>query len=130
MVRASIEEGRIVQPVASYDERERRRVAGARRVVRRRVSTPDRDSGCRLAVKRFALGPLGRPAGDGGVEHPLGGGCVGPGAPRSGDRDRDVLLEGAVAGRVVGGAVLPDVLCQPPSVLADVGLPSSTSRVR
>ena len=31
-------------------------------------------SGCRLAVKRCALGPAGRPSGDSGTEHPLGGG--------------------------------------------------------
>src|SRR5579884_1830399 len=75
--------------------------------MRRRVSTPERDSGCRLVVKRFAIGPLGRAAGDGGAEHPLGGSEVGAG-PRGGrDRDCAVLLQGAMAGRVVGDAVLP-----------------------
>jgi hypothetical protein len=49
--------------------------------MRRPVSSPQRVSGCRLAVKRFALGPSGRPMGDGAAEHPLGGGCVGPGYP-------------------------------------------------
>jgi hypothetical protein len=48
----------------------------------RRVSTPRRDSGCRLVVKRFALGPLGRLVGDGGAGHPLGGIQVGLGARR------------------------------------------------
>ena len=43
-----------------------------------------------------------RPSGDGDAEHPLGGGCVGHGARRSSDRHEDVLLQGAVAGRVVG----------------------------
>ena len=67
----------------------------------------ERSSGCRRAVKRFALGPAVRPSGDGGAEHPLGGGCVGQGARRVGDSHRDVLLQGAVAGGVVRGAVLP-----------------------
>jgi hypothetical protein len=47
---------------------------------RRPVSTPSvfggsggTFSGCRLAVKRGALGPVGRPSGDGGAGHPLGG---------------------------------------------------------
>jgi hypothetical protein len=74
---------------------------------RRPVSTFSGDSGCRLAVKRFALGPAGRRFGDGGAEHPLGGGEVGHGARRGGDGDRAVLLQGAVACGVVGGAVLP-----------------------
>src|SRR5207248_8846995 len=73
----------------------------------RPVSTLSGDSGCRLAVKRFALGPAGRRFGDGGAEHPLGGSEVGHGARRGGDGDRAVLLQGAVAGGVVGGAVLP-----------------------
>jgi hypothetical protein len=60
--------------------------------TRRPVSTPEFDSGCRLAVKRFALGPSGRRFGDGGAEHPLGGGEVGQGARRRRDRDRAVLL--------------------------------------
>ena len=77
------------------------------RRCRRPVSTSERVSGCRLAVKRFALGPLGRPVGDGGAGHPVGGSEVGPGARRGGDRDRDVLLEAVVPGRVVGDAVLP-----------------------
>src|SRR5918992_1544612 len=75
--------------------------------VRRPVSTAEWGSGCRLAVKRFALGPLGRPVGDGCAEHPLGGGEVGAGPRRGGDRDRAVLLRCAVAGGVVGDAVLP-----------------------
>jgi len=41
---------------------------------RRPVSSAERDSGCRLAVKRCALGPAGRPSGDSGTEHPPGGG--------------------------------------------------------
>ena len=41
---------------------------------RRPVSTSVCDSGCRLAVKRFAVGPAGRPSGDSGTGHPLGGG--------------------------------------------------------
>src|SRR3954452_5613612 len=52
--------------------------------MRRPVSTSQRGSGCRLVVKRCALGPAGRPVGDGGAEHPLGGGQVGPGARRGG----------------------------------------------
>src|ERR1039458_8917778 len=59
---------------------------------RRPVSTPDRNSGCRLAVKRFALGFAGRPVGDGSVGHPLGGGEVGPGARRGWNDHGDVLL--------------------------------------
>src|SRR4051812_14081334 len=75
--------------------------------MRRPVSTPERGSGCRLAVKRCALGPAARPAGDGGAEHPLGGGQVEPGARPVRDADGDVVLEAAVAGGVVGDAVLP-----------------------
>jgi hypothetical protein len=41
------------------------------------VSTPERDSGCRLAVKRFALGPPGRRFGDSSAEHRLDGSEVG-----------------------------------------------------
>jgi len=62
-------------------------------------------SACRRALCARAFGPpLG---GDGGAEHPLGGGCVGPGAGRGGDGHGAVLLEGAMAGRVIRGAVLP-----------------------
>lgn len=64
-------------------------------------------SGCRLAVKRCALGPAGRPVGDCCAGHPLGGGEVGPGARRSGDRDRDVLLRAGVTCRVIRGAGRP-----------------------
>ncbi len=67
----------------------------------------ERGSGCRLAVKRCALGPAVRPAGDGVAEHPLGGCEVGPGARRCGDRDLAVLLQGAVAGGVARDSVLP-----------------------
>ena len=35
---------------------------------------PERNSECRLAIKRCALGPAGRLVGDGGAGHPLGGG--------------------------------------------------------
>src|ERR1035437_1567774 len=59
---------------------------------RRPVSTPERNSGCRLAVKRFALGFAGRPVGDGSVGHPLGGSEVGPGARRGWNDHGDVLL--------------------------------------
>ena len=52
--------------------------------------------------------PFGPPCwGDGVAEHPLGGGCVGQGARRCGDGHQDVLLQGAVAGWVIRGAVLP-----------------------
>ena len=44
---------------------------------RRPVSTSERYSGCRLAVKRFALGLAGRRFGDGGAEHPLSSSEVG-----------------------------------------------------
>ena len=71
------------------------------------MSTPECGSGCRLAVKRFALGPAGRRFGDGGAEHPLGGSEVGQGPDGRGNGDRAVLLQGAVFGGVVGGAVLP-----------------------
>ena len=61
---------------------------------RRPVSTPlafgassGRFSGRRLAVKRWALGPAGRPSGDSGAGHPLAGGYVGHGARRGGDGD-------------------------------------------
>lgn len=54
-------------------------------------------SGCRLAVKRCALGALRRPAGDGGAGHPLCGCQVQPGAGRGGDYDSDVVLQAAVA---------------------------------
>ena len=60
-----------------------------------------------MTYKRCALGPAGRPSGDGGAEHPLGGGCVGHGARRSGDSDSDMALQGPVAGGVVGHPVLP-----------------------
>jgi transposase len=84
------------------------RFARAEQLMRRSVSTPRRvSSGCRLAVKRFALGPAGRRAGDGGAEHPLGGSEVGPGARRCRDRHQDMLLQAAVFGGVVGRAVLP-----------------------
>ena len=66
--------------------------AALRRVSSRPVSTPWRDSGCRLAVKRFALGPAGRHFGDGVAGHPLGRGEVGAGPRRGRDRDGDVLL--------------------------------------
>ena len=49
------------------------RSSARRGVMRRPVSTLRRDSGWRFAVKRFALGPLGRLFGDGGTGHPLGG---------------------------------------------------------
>ena len=90
------------------------RFARAEQLMRRPVSTPRRVSGCRLAVKRFALGPAGRRFGDGGAGHPLGGSEVGAGPRRAGNGDGDVLLQAAMFGGVVGGAVLPDVLCQPP----------------
>ncbi len=49
------------------------------------VSTPPRrDITCRLAVKRFALGPASRRFGAGGASHPLGGSEVGAGAPTCG----------------------------------------------
>jgi hypothetical protein len=60
----------------------RRSLPRTRRGYRHRgrpVSTPECVSGCRLAVERFALGPAGRPLGDSGTGHPLGGGCVGRG---------------------------------------------------
>ena len=75
--------------------------------MRRPVSTPGRGSGCRLAVKRCALGPAGRPVGDGGAEHPLGGGQVEPGARSVRDHDGAVVLEAAVVGGVIGRAVVP-----------------------
>jgi hypothetical protein len=50
----------------------------------RPVSTSERGSGCRLAVKRFAFGPAGRRFGDGGGEHLLGGSGVGAGPDGSG----------------------------------------------
>ncbi len=53
---------------------------------------PCGDSGWRLAVKRCALGPAGRPWGDSGAGHPLGGGEVEQGARWVGDGDGDVLL--------------------------------------
>ena len=83
------------------------------------TSTPECDSGCRLAVKRFALGPVGRPLGDGGAGHPLGGGGVGPGARRGGDSDSDMALQRAVAGRVIRDAVLPTAPHDPAPATAD-----------
>src|SRR6516165_955244 len=81
---------------------------------RRPVSTPlafggstRRFSGRRLAVKRWALGPAGRPSGDSGAGRPLGGGYVGHGARRGGDGDSDVSLQRAVTGGVIGHAVVP-----------------------
>ena len=56
-------------------------------------------SGWRLAVKRCALGPAGRPSGDSGAGHPLGGGEVGPGARRSRDRHHDMAVAGRCGGR-------------------------------
>ena len=83
------------------------RFARAEQLMRRPVSTPRRVSGCRLTVKRFALGPAGRRAGDGGAEHPLGGSEVGPGARRCRDRHQDMLLQSTMFGRVVGDVVPP-----------------------
>jgi len=54
------------------------------RPSRRPVSTSERVSGCRLAIKRFALGPAGRPLGDGGAEHPPGGAGLDEALPTGG----------------------------------------------
>ena len=60
-----------------------------------------------MTYKRLALSPAGRRLGDGGVEHPLGGGCVGLGARRvQGSSPRHV-----VAGRG-DGRVIRDRSCQ------------------
>ncbi len=75
--------------------------------TRRPVSSRECCSGCRLAVKRFALGPTGRPWGDCVAEHPLGGGEVGRGTRRGGDGDGDVLLQAGVSFGVVWGVGLP-----------------------
>jgi hypothetical protein len=75
--------------------------------MRRPVSTSGCDSRCRFAVKRFAFGPSGRRFGDRGTGHPPCGCEVGPWARWAGDGDRDVLLQGAVPGRVIGRPVLP-----------------------
>ena len=83
------------------------------------MSTPGCASGCRLAVARFALGRAGRQFGDGGAGHPLGGSEVGPGARRCWDGDREVLLQAAVAGWVVWGAVLPAAPHDPAPGAAD-----------
>ncbi len=74
---------------------------------RRPVSTLGRGSRYRLAVKRCALGPSGRPVGDGGAGHPLGGGEVEPGARHGRDGDGDVLLQSLMSLGVIGGVVLP-----------------------
>ena len=83
------------------------------------MSTLECDSGCRLAVKRVALGPAVRLLGDGGAGHPLGGGCVGPGARRGGDSDSDMALQRAVAGRVIRDAVLPTAPHDPAPATAE-----------
>jgi hypothetical protein len=75
--------------------------------MRRPVSTPGCLSGCRFAVKRFALGPSGRRFGDGGADDPLGCGEVGAGPRCVRDGGGAVLLEASVEGGVVGDAVLP-----------------------
>ena len=82
------------------------RFARAEQLMRRPVQ-PRRVSGCRLAVKRFALGPASHRFGDGGTSHPLGGGEVGAGPRRAGNGDGDVLLQAAMFGGVIGRAVLP-----------------------
>ncbi|MGZ4331904.1 MAG: hypothetical protein ACXVXL_28375, partial [Solirubrobacteraceae bacterium] len=70
----------VVDAVRSAESRGRRQLWHPReREGRRPVSTSERNSGCRLAVKRCALGPAGRWFGDGGAEHPLGGSDVGHG---------------------------------------------------
>src|SRR5690242_19178513 len=74
---------------------------------RRPVSTVECGSGCRIAVKRCALGPAGRPWGDSGAGHLLSGNDVGPGARLGGNRDGDVLLQAGVALGVVRRAGLP-----------------------
>ena len=61
--------------------------------------------GCRRRRGCRASGPA--LSGDGVAEHPLGGSYVGAGPRGCGDGHRDVLLQGAVAGGVVGDAVLP-----------------------
>jgi hypothetical protein len=85
-----------------------------RKDERRPVSTPlafgassGRFSGRRLAVKRWALGPAGRPSGDSGAGHPLAGGYVGHGARRGGDGDSDVSLQRAVTSGVIWHSILP-----------------------
>lgn len=75
--------------------------------MRRPVSTLQCGSACRLAVKRFALVPAGRPLGDGGAGYPLGRGQVDARPRLVGDSDGDVVLQAPVAGGVVGDAVLP-----------------------
>jgi transposase len=83
------------------------RLARPGQLMRRPVSTSFRVSGCRLAVKRFALGPAGRRFGDSGAEHPLGGSEVGAGPRRCRDRHQHMLLQAAMFGGVVGDAILP-----------------------
>jgi hypothetical protein len=101
------------------------RRAPARLRSRRPVSTSERDSGCRLAVKRFALGPAGRDFGDGVAGHPLGGSEVGAGPRHGRDRDGDVLLQAVVARGVVWGAVLPAAPQHPAP-----GAPDGSQRAR
>jgi hypothetical protein len=94
------------------------------------VSTSECGSGCRLAVKRFALGPAGRHVDDGFAEHPLGGSEVGAGPRRRGD-DRllgvdHVLL--AVQNGCRADMTASDVTGQarkPDEVLATLGEPAS-----
>jgi hypothetical protein len=68
------------------------------RPMRHPVSTRRCRNGCRVAVRRFAGDPAGRPLGSDRVE---------PGARLAGNHDRDVLLQAEVADRVVGHPVLP-----------------------
>jgi NAD(P)H-binding len=97
------------------------RISSIEQITRLSVlNASERGSGCRLTVKTSCVNtprvPVAdgglpssalrsglRPAlsGDSGAEHPLGGGCVGPGARRCRDRHRDMLLQAAMAGRVV-----------------------------
>src|ERR1019366_6172616 len=49
----------------------------------------------------------GRGGGEGAGEHALGGGMVDDGPRQGRDGHRDVLLQGAVAGRVIRHPVLP-----------------------
>jgi hypothetical protein len=95
----------------------------------RPVSTLERVSGCRLAVKRCALGPFGRPLGDGGAGHPLGGSC---GARGLIARAGALVSASALRQRSTVGALRPFAVHQSRRMIwiaAALGIASRTPRI-
>jgi Queuosine biosynthesis protein len=95
--------------------------------MRRPVSTLGAGSGCRVGVKRFALGASRRPLGDGGAGHSLGGGRV-----EAGPRGSEIVstlaasrARGADARRATAGSRTPA-----PATCPQAACSSSTRRRR